>query len=129
MAENEFHMNIIETEQKKQQEGRGAKSELQVNTIMSHINDSDVTKVSCDIDKCKGTMDISVKNSNEVFCEKQRSYDGGFIKTATTFSCNMSQPERKKLVKQLRREGFKQQDIADRLGISQSQVSNLQNKP
>ena len=110
-----------------------AKNELQkgfdglLSTIMSHINDSDVTEVSYKIDKCKGIMNISGKKRDEVFRATQHFYDKGVVKTASSFRANMSRSERKKLVKQLRREGFKQQDIADRLGISQSQVSNILN--
>ena len=110
------------------------KNELQkgfgglLSTIMSQINDSDVTEVSYKIDKRKGIMNISGKKNDESFRATQRFYgDNGMVQTAARFKQNMSRPERVNVVKQLRREGYKQQEIADMLGISQAQVSNILN--
>ncbi len=111
-----------------------AKNELQtifgglLDTIKSQVTDNDVTEVSYKIDKKKGIMSISGKKNDESFRATQRFYNGnGMVQTAARFNANMSRSERADVVKQLRREGYKQQEIADMLGISQAQVSNILN--
>ena len=73
-------------------------------------------------------MNISGKKNDESFRATQRFYTGnGMIQTAARFNVNMSRSERADLVVELRREGYKQQEIADITGISHAHVSNILN--
>lgn len=99
-----------------------------MNTITSHLDDSNVTEVTYKIDKRKGIMSVKGKKNDEAFHATQSFYGGkGIIQKASRFQTNIDRSERVDIVKKLRKEGYTQQEIADTLGISQSQVSNILN--
>ena len=111
-----------------------SKNELQtgfnglLNTIQSQIEDDDITEVSYKINKKKGIMSISGKKNNEAFRATKQIYgDSGSVQSASRFNANIDRTDRVRIVKDMYRKGFKQQEIADTLGISQAQVSNIIN--
>lgn len=111
-----------------------SKNELQkgfnglLNTIQSQIEDDDVTEISYKINKKKGIVSISGKKNNEAFRATQQIYgNNGTLQSASRFNANIDRSERAKIVRDMYRKGYKQQEIADTLGISQSQVSNILN--
>lgn len=111
-----------------------SKNELQVgyngllNTIQSQIEDEDITEVTYKINKKKGIMSISGKKNNEAFRATKQIYGNeGAIQSTSRFNANIDRSERVRIVKDMYKKGYKQQEIADTLGISQAQVSNIIN--
>lgn len=99
-----------------------------MNTIQTQIEDENITEVSYKINKKKGIMSISGKKNNEAFRATQQIYgNNGTLQSASRFNANISRDERVKIVKDMYKKGYKQQEIADTLGISQAQVSNIVN--
>lgn len=110
------------------------KNEIQKNsnglldTIKSQIEDDEVTEVTYRINKKKGIMSISGKKNDEAFRATRQLYgDNGTVQSASRFNANIDRSERSQIVRDMYRQGYKQQEIADMLGISQSQVSNILN--
>lgn len=111
-----------------------SKNELQVgfnellNMMQSQIEDDDITEVSYKINKKKGIMSISGKKNNEAFRATKQIYgDNGSVQFASHFNASIDRSERARIVKDMYKKGYKQQEIADTLGISQAQVSNIIN--
>lgn len=110
------------------------KSEIQtntnnlLNTIRAQIEDDSVTEVTYKINKKKGIMSISGKKDNEAFRVIKEIYgNNGYVQSASRFNSNMTRDEKKQAVHEMYSSGYKQQEIADMLGISQPQVSHLLN--
>lgn len=94
--------------------------------IQTQIDDDDVTEITYKINKKKGLMTVHGKKKNEAFRATQQIFgENGVLQSAAHFNADMNKSERKKIAKELRKKGYKQQEIADTLHISQSQVSNL----
>ena len=55
-------------------------------------------------------------------------HTGGCIQTNSMFEKNLGKDGLKKQIKELKCQGYKQQEIADMLGVSQSTVSNYLKK-
>ena len=97
-----------------------------LSAIQAQLDDDDVTEITYKINKKKGIMTVHGKKNNEAFRATQQIYgENGALQSASHFNADMDKSERKKVAKDLRKKGYKQQEIADTLQISQSQVSNL----
>lgn len=101
-----------------------------MSTVKSQVDDKDVTEVTVKIDKNKGIMNVHGKKNNEVFRVTKQIYDeSGYIQSVSCFDTNAERSKRNQTIKQMyENDHFKQQEIADMLGISQSQVSNILNE-
>lgn len=99
-----------------------------IDSISSLITDESVTEVTYKINKKKGIINISGKKDNEVFQSTKQIYgDNGCLQSVSRFNSTIARSERKQIVLSMREDGLKQQEIANILGISQSQVSNIVN--
>ena len=105
-----------------------ANSDDLYNTIISQIKDDSVTEVTYKINKKKGIMSISGKGDNGAFRATKELYgNSGSIQSTSLFNTDIDREEKKRIVHEMYKNGYKQQQIADMLGISQSQVSLLLN--
>ena len=94
--------------------------------INEQVNDDSIEEITYKINKKKGIINITGKKSDEVFSATKTLFDDcGIIQVASEFKANMSKSDRIEHVKKMRKKGFKQQEIANMIGISQAQVSNI----
>ena len=97
-------------------------------TISTQIQDDAVTEVTYKINKEKGILSVHGKKNGEIFRSTQELYNGfGIVQNSSSFHTITDRTERATVVKELRQKGYKQQEIADMLGISQAQVSIILN--
>jgi DNA invertase Pin-like site-specific DNA recombinase len=90
------------------------------------LEDDDVTELKFDISKKKCLMTVKGKReNNESFRITKTLCINGTEESASDQKQKTDPSERAKAVKEMREKGYKQQEIADTLGISQAQVSNI----
>ena len=87
-------------------------SEIGLDEVKTTLNSK--TKTACVIGEKNGIQ----------YTTTLTEHKGGKIQTNSMFEKNLGKDGLKKQIKELKRQGYKQQKIADMLGISQSTVSN-----
>lgn len=86
-----------------------------------------MTKVKTSTDEDKGIATVSGERDGQRLSFTIRQSDLGEIRRATVYTDLPRKSDYKDEVRQLYREGYKQREIAEMLGISQSLVSKLLN--
>ncbi|MFB2517509.1 helix-turn-helix domain-containing protein [Lysinibacillus sp. OTC-L20] len=86
---------------------------------------SQLTDAKLTIDNSKGIATLSGKKDGHFYSVTIEQSELGQSKTETIYKELGNKYEYKEEVQRLRKQGLKQKDIALRLGISQSSVSNL----
>ena len=83
------------------------------------------------LDEVKTTFDSKTKTASVVgnkngiqYTTTLTEHKSGSIQTNSMFEKNLGKDVLKKQIKKLKQQGYKQQKIADMLGVSQSTVSN-----
>lgn len=90
------------------------------------LEDDDITELKFDISKKKCLMTVKGKRENdESFRITKTLRVKGSEEIVADQKRKTDPSERAKTVKEMREKGYKQQEIADTLGISQAQVSNI----
>ena len=90
------------------------------------LEDDDITELKFDISKKKCLMTVKGKRENdESFRITKTLRVKGSEENVADQKRKTDPSERARTVKEMREKGYKQQEIADTLGISQAQVSNI----
>jgi SOS response regulatory protein OraA/RecX len=96
------------------------------NMFTELLEDDDITELKFDISKKKCLMTVKGKRENDESFRITKTLRGKGSKENATDQKQKTDPsERAKTVKEMREKGYKQQEIADTLGISQALVSNI----
>ncbi|CAJ1317315.1 helix-turn-helix domain-containing protein [Paenibacillus nuruki] len=87
-----------------------------------------LTDVKTTVDEKKGLATVTGKKDGKILSMSIEQSEIGETRTMSTYSDLEKKSDYKDEVKNLRKKGIKQKDIALRLGISQSLVSKLSNE-
>ena len=93
------------------------------------LEDQSLSELKFDISKKKCLVTVKGKRENdESFKITKTIQFNGAEESSSREKAKTDPSEREKTVKEMRAKGCKQQEIADALGISQAQVSNILRK-
>ena len=92
-------------------------------TVDNFINATGLQDVKASFNSKTGTASITGKKDGFQYCTTISKEDNGTIFQQSKFDLNFGKDALVSQIKELRKQNYKQQQIADMLGISQSLVS------
>lgn len=92
------------------------------------VNAVGLDDVKMAINTKNGTTTISGHKEGLQYTTTIKQEAKGMIQTSSQFDVNMSKDLLSEQIKELRKQGYKQKDIANMLGVSQATVSNYGRK-
>lgn len=91
------------------------------------IKCTELKDVKTVFDSKKGTATISGCRDGVQYTTTMKKQKNGVVKTESMFGTNLGKSALTEQIKELKSQGYKQREIADMLGISQSSVSKYLN--
>lgn len=98
------------------------KNNLQKQKIVS-VKETSLDSVEIRIDNKKMTKRLIISQDGHRYTMTEKQGNLGVVQTRTSFKVSQNKEEKIFQVRQLSQEGYKQNEIADMLGVSQSSVS------
>lgn len=94
-----------------------------IQTLENFISKTELEDVKTIIDAKAGTASITGSRDGYQYTTTLKRQEYGVVQTHTSFECNIGKEALISQVKQLLKQGYRQREVANMLGISQSLVS------
>ncbi|MEH2953643.1 terminase [Candidatus Merdisoma sp. JLR.KK011] len=94
-----------------------------IQMLENFVAQTELENVKTTLNTKTGTASITGSKDGYQYTTTMQKETHGMVRTESMFECNLGKEALISQVKNLRRQGYKQQEIADMLGISQSLVS------